>query len=717
MFSPPGLDPNPNLNNVFVLNRPLSLSPEPVYTDFHRNISDATICSDDSDDTIDIESDGNLDSMGCPLRRMNQTSPWSSRSESEVSEDSDDEHDDRLSALYQACLTARLESSDHHDHERDPNDALDSCSDTSETSSIAWDEVDFESLVDSLPERYSNDHCIKRYHSLTPSTHPALFAPLTLHTLDLPANPNPDPSQCPESWTDDSVILLLFLALNTPQLRSDPWNPVPRILRAVERIRQDQDDGSKVFLFHPPLVPLTSNDNTSCPDEQCKLAHWIDFLRQTLEGLAFLHENAVVWGGFDDIEPELDRSSDPLHPPGLETSMQQVDMFMMDISSDPEAFTSTPPTFDRSRYPVKYYFTNFRKARKVSDSMDASFSSLFNKEVQSCGSWMERLILSSKSLRSRLGPPFLPLTQAMRSGTFTADGAKKLFEARVKSLNLNKDKLLWDEKIPAVQWRPFAERRFFVEEQERSSLRRARTISIALSTNSDSQPVPGSSKRPGLRASRARSGVQRSGGGTWLRPLESDRFHAPGPIVRSLSNPIPVPRENKRKDVFGDLSFVKAIVKPPSSGVFRANLTTSVSDPLSRPLHAHSPSEEKERDEVGPDPAIPISPTGDTNGIRTVSPTSPVFTIPSLDLNSLVTFPSSPTSNLPHQQGSLRQRRRKTLASGSLGMFGRRAPSSSSMAETNLLTFSMGPPSRPPSLVKIGRSMSTPLPVARTGIQ
>ncbi|KAJ3757008.1 hypothetical protein EV360DRAFT_19114, partial [Lentinula raphanica] len=185
----------------------------------------------------------------------------------------------------------------------------------------------------------------------------------------------------------DSSILLLFLALNTPELRSDPWNPIPRILRAVERTIS-----SKEHILDEQ-------------EEQGTVAQWIDFFRQVLEGVTFLHENGVVWGGFDAIEP--------LPCPTKEPSQW---------------------TFDRSRYPVKYYFTNFRRARQISapiTTLAPSPSSPFTKEIQSCGEWLETLIQDIHLLTA----PLLPLTQAMTSGTFTADGARKLFEARIRSLN------------------------------------------------------------------------------------------------------------------------------------------------------------------------------------------------------------------------------------------------------------------------------------------
>ncbi|KAF5388827.1 hypothetical protein D9757_005627 [Collybiopsis confluens] len=627
MHSPPGLQPHP----LFVAERLFTSSPEPIYE---------TIASEDA---IDIDIESYCD--GIPLERMNHIVSGSSNLiESDESGSDEEEEHDRLTALYQACLTARLESSDHHDHTLDGSS--DSESDTSETSSIAWDEVDLESLVDSLPEEYSSHPHSESYYTLSPTIFSSLSAPLTLHTLSLPANPVPDPSRPSDSLSDDSSILLLILALNTPSLRSDPWNPIPRILRAVERIRQDQEEGSTVFLFHPPLVTLTSahsKHSTTDSEEQCTVAHWIDFFRQILEGLTFLHENAVVWGGFDAIEPEQNPSlgsSDPSHPPGLDinaTEKKQVEIFMMDISSDPEAFTSTCPKFDYSRYPVKYYFSDLRKARKVSGSLDASSSSLFTQEVQSCGSWLERLLFSSQALHSRLGSPFLPLIQAMKSRTFSADGARKLFEARVKSLNLVKDKLSLDAKVPAVQWRPF-ERDICNE----SRVVRRHTASMTRSISSDSQMSLKVSKQPGTGASQVRLaltiGAGVSGRGNRLRA---------GSLARSKSSPHPIPtlRENKRKEVFGDLSFVKS---SSASDVIKSNTSSHALSTLGDKI--------KSKEAEDSDSTVLMSPSAGMTGIRAVSPTSPVFTIASLDLASLSlgTPPQHPNHQIRPDRGGAR---------------------------------------------------------------
>lgn len=111
LTAPPGLDS--------ILGRPTTLSPDPIVP-HHMNMSSLTLSSDDSDETLEIS---DLDEeglhMGFPLQRMESI---------QVEEEEND--DDRLTALYRACIAARLES-----NYEDAN------SEGSETSSLVWDDV------------------------------------------------------------------------------------------------------------------------------------------------------------------------------------------------------------------------------------------------------------------------------------------------------------------------------------------------------------------------------------------------------------------------------------------------------------------------------------------------------------------------------------------------------------------------------------------------
>ena len=188
-----------------------------------------------------------------------------------------------------------------------------------------------------------------------------------------------------------SQELFLLLGLNMPELREDPWNPAPHIVRAIEK------DG-QVYLFlqrlsnyiKPPLL---------------NVAHYIDFFRQVLEvrldgwftgyfvthdqGLSFLHEQRIA--GLNLTEPSS---------------------YMVDLSSAPHKskFSSDPQHvvyFDRLSYPVRYYLVDFTDAKRIplgssfpssspatpSETLQQSIPACpFRRDVQDCGTLFEKLL-------------------------------------------------------------------------------------------------------------------------------------------------------------------------------------------------------------------------------------------------------------------------------------------------------------------------------------
>jgi hypothetical protein len=62
---------------------------------------------------------------------------------------------------------------------------------------------------------------------------------------------------------------------------------------------------------------------------------------------------------------------------------------MVDLSSAPSSCLS-PAAFDRTRYPVKYYFTDFSLAEKFDGSDTRSSESLFRRDVQDCALKIDR---------------------------------------------------------------------------------------------------------------------------------------------------------------------------------------------------------------------------------------------------------------------------------------------------------------------------------------
>jgi len=123
---------------------------------------------------------------------------------------------------------------------------------------------------------------------------------------------------------------------------------------------------------------------------------------------------------------------------------------MVDLSSAPSS-CSLPSDFDRTRYPVKYYFTDLSLATKfdVSCSPDICTSeSQFRRDVQDCALKIDRLLtyvsfimLLDKGVINyfpfqipQVASKFQTLVKAMTVGGFGAEDSRKLFEALCKSL-------------------------------------------------------------------------------------------------------------------------------------------------------------------------------------------------------------------------------------------------------------------------------------------
>ncbi|KAI0298163.1 hypothetical protein B0F90DRAFT_833225 [Multifurca ochricompacta] len=185
-----------------------------------------------------------------------------------------------------------------------------------------------------------------------------------------------------------SPELAILQALNLDEIRNDPWNPAPRLLYTVER-------GDDVILCIERLF--------DCDDPPLQtVANVVDFIRQALEGLCFLHEHNVAHHAYDD-------------PNGV----------MMDIGRRNTA------GFDRTRLPVRYYRINFSQAQQLlpseADPRNASFCS----DVLDCGSMLQTLVEEVP----KIGGKLRSLVAAMTSGEYGAEDARKLFEALCKGID------------------------------------------------------------------------------------------------------------------------------------------------------------------------------------------------------------------------------------------------------------------------------------------
>lgn len=264
-----------------------------------------------------------------------------------------------------------------------------------------------------------------------------------------------------------SAEISLFLELNSADLRNDPWNPCPHILQIV-----DHDPESEyLYLCMERLHEFNAPPMTT-------VAQYIDFFRQILEGLSFLHEHGLV--GFSCSDPGsymVDLSSGPQSRNGSSTSLLSAT-----ISRGRAQDTSTPlkshsgnrehshnrhhhhhhhhhpapaadaRSFDRSMYPVRYYFVNFTHARRIQATSvreratSVSSSSTpppskhplppkqvcpLKQDVGELGLMIDQMLSDVPSVVS---VKFKALIKAMTTGGFGAEDSRKLFEALIRSL-------------------------------------------------------------------------------------------------------------------------------------------------------------------------------------------------------------------------------------------------------------------------------------------
>ncbi|KAF8807370.1 hypothetical protein BYT27DRAFT_7255987 [Phlegmacium glaucopus] len=261
----------------------------------------------------------------------------------------------------------------------------------SSTSGTSYDAIDYDEIVDYLlnlrPDPFDHRNLI--------------FSDFGKHSVI-------SPSLMIKRLQRSSSELRLLLELNLPESRDDPWNPAPHILRAVERADDVYLCLQRLSEYNqPPLI---------------RVSHYIDFSRQILEGVSFLHERSIA--GLNCAEPSS---------------------YMVDLSS--ASLTSGcigPQQFDRVSYPVKYYLVNYTNASYIwkgptlSSSLPGSptreLEELdpcpFKKDVQDSATMIDRLLSDVPQISLK----FKPLIKAMTLGGFTAEDSRRLFEALCRAL-------------------------------------------------------------------------------------------------------------------------------------------------------------------------------------------------------------------------------------------------------------------------------------------
>jgi hypothetical protein len=140
----------------------------------------------------------------------------------------------------------------------------------------------------------------------------------------------------------DSHELQLLRFFDADEVRHDPWNLAPRIIQLSERGNSAVVCLERLFEYDQP--PLQT------------VANVIDFVKQTLEGLAFLHEHRIAHGAYGDTTGIMVDLGHPRYE-----------------------------DFDRARLPVRYYRVDFSHAERL--AMDTPpRHSLFIQDVKDCAS-------------------------------------------------------------------------------------------------------------------------------------------------------------------------------------------------------------------------------------------------------------------------------------------------------------------------------------------
>ncbi|KAJ8518285.1 hypothetical protein ONZ45_g4618 [Pleurotus djamor] len=305
-----------------------------------------------------------------------------------------------------------MELGDGEDARDDDSYSEYSESECSTSSSMSYD-IDFEAIVDDLISELDHDlpksRNLIRVEASSPSAHDAfVIRPLSENSL-----------------SNEYDILMSF---NTSEARLDPWNPVPHVLSVVNKPQPNANLPASIFVC---LEWLTKYDD---PPFQT-VANYIDFIRQALEGLTFLHEHHVTSLNFstpDSFMVDIGRRNTWLHTnvpisPCLDPSSKTWPSSHLASHELPQHVSSQP--FDRTRYPVRYFYVDFSTA-KIFDRFEPSQRELYQTDVMDCGKLIDGLLTKVPSV----APKMKALVNAMTSGTFGADDSRKLFDALCKSL-------------------------------------------------------------------------------------------------------------------------------------------------------------------------------------------------------------------------------------------------------------------------------------------
>ncbi|VDB91786.1 unnamed protein product [Peniophora sp. CBMAI 1063] len=239
------------------------------------------------------------------------------------------------------------------------------------SSSLVSQRANFEKVVDEYME-----------HHASSAPYNMIFVE---NLLDEPYSPSS--SMLIMHAPSDSIELHLLQTLDRDPLRDDPWNPAPRILHHTTRGTITVVCFERLFEYdQPPMVTV---------------ANVVDFVRQALEGLTFLHENRIAHRAYGDAGAVM------------------VDIGMSD-----------PNKFDRATLPVQYYRVDFSHAEQLKPDASLHCAALIQ-DVRDCGRMFTALVDEVPPIGRKLQT----LINAMDSGEYGADDARKLFEALCRTID------------------------------------------------------------------------------------------------------------------------------------------------------------------------------------------------------------------------------------------------------------------------------------------
>ncbi|KAG9118718.1 hypothetical protein FRC07_006637, partial [Ceratobasidium sp. 392] len=158
--------------------------------------------------------------------------------------------------------------------------------------------------------------------------------------------------------------LALARYLNAEPVRSDPWNHTIPVIHIREHTIATRTTGAT-------LITERLHDWWSVPFANVR--DCIDYTKQVLEGVAFLHENQIT-NLAEAVRPhniQMDTGLAPVAPPALPPSSRKSNSAPVTPSTESEELPRVE--WSRGDFPVRYYFTatsGLHRVRRLGEASD-----------------------------------------------------------------------------------------------------------------------------------------------------------------------------------------------------------------------------------------------------------------------------------------------------------------------------------------------------------